>query len=71
MRRMCTVMQIHPSGYYTWKVQPVSTRAMQDQRVTACIKQCWEDSGCVYSYRKISRDLHDMGEACGKHRVMR
>jgi len=71
VRRMCAVMQVHPSGYYAWKAQPVSARAMQDQRISAQIKQCWEDSGCVYGYRKISRDLREMGQACGKHRVAR
>jgi len=71
VRRMCTVLQVHPSGYYVWKAQPVSARAMQDQRITAHIKQCWENSGRVYGYRKISRDLHDMGQACGKHRGAR
>jgi len=71
VRRMCTVMQVHPSGYYAWKAQPMSARAMQDQRISVHIKQCWEDSGRVYGYRKISRDLHEMGEACCKHRVAR
>jgi len=71
VRRMCAVMQVHPGGYYAWKAQPVSARAMQDQRITACIKLCWQDSGRVYGYRKISRDLCEMGQACGKHRVAR
>jgi len=71
VRRMCTVMQVHPSGYYAWKTQPVSARAMQDQRISAHIRQCWEDSGRVYGYRKISRDLRERGETCGKHRVAR
>jgi len=44
---------------------------MQDQRISMQIKQCWEDSGRVYGYRKIIRDLREMGEPCGKHRVAR
>jgi len=71
VRRMCSVMQVHPGGYYAWKSQPVSARAMQDQRISVHIKQCWEDSGQVYGYRKVARDLHEMGESCGKHRVAR
>lgn len=26
VRRMCRVMQIHPSGYYAWKAEPQSAR---------------------------------------------
>jgi len=71
VRRMCAVMQVHLSGYYAWKTQPVSARAMQYRRITACLKQCWEDSGRVYGYRKISRSLRNMSETCGKHRGAR
>jgi putative transposase len=71
VRRLCAVLGVHPSGYYAWKVQPVSARGVQDKRVSALIEQCWEDSGRIYGYRKISSDLNDMGELCGKHRVAR
>ncbi|WP_263975060.1 IS3 family transposase [Aeromonas jandaei] len=33
------------------------------------VKQSWLESGAVYGYRKIHRDLRDGGEACSKHRV--
>lgn len=35
------------------------------------IKQSWLESGAVYGYRKITRDLHELGERCGKHRIYR
>lgn len=59
MRRLCAVLGVHPSGYYAWKVQPVSARGVQDKRVGALIEQCWEDSGRIYGYRKISSDLNE------------
>jgi putative transposase len=68
---MCKVMQIHPSGYYAWQAQPLSARAQDDRRVQGLIKQCWLESGAVYGYRKITHDLRDLGESCGKHRVAR
>ena len=68
---MCKVMQVHPSGYYAWQAQPLSLRARDDQRVQGLIKQCWLESGAVYGYRKITHDLRDLGESCGKHRVAR
>jgi transposase InsO family protein len=30
-----------------------------------------KESGGVYGYRKITDDLRDLGERCGKHRVYR
>lgn len=34
-------------------------------------KPRWLESDRVYGYRKISRDLRDLGESCGKHRIAR
>ena len=69
MRRMCKVMQVHPSGYYAWKAEPQSSRAKDDQRLTGLLKQAWLESGGVYGYSKLTLDMRDLGERCGKHRV--
>ncbi|MFG6486230.1 IS3 family transposase [Roseateles sp. BYS78W] len=71
VRRMCKVMQVHPSGYYAWKAEPQSSRAQDDQRLTGLLKQAWLESGGVYGYRKLTLDMRDLGEHCGKHRVAR
>ena len=65
------MMAVHPSGYYAWKVAPVSPRRKEDQRLSGLIKQFWLESGGVYGCRKITGDLRDLGERCGKHRVYR
>ncbi|MBB6579135.1 transposase InsO family protein [Comamonas odontotermitis] len=33
------------------------------------LKQAWLESGGVYGYRKLTLDMRDLGERCGKHRV--
>ena len=33
--------------------------------------QAWLESGGVYGYRKLTLDMRDLGECCGKHRVAR
>jgi len=71
VRRMCKVMQVHPSGYYAWKTDPMSTRAQDDQRLSGLLKHAWLESGGVYGYRKLTLDMRDLGETCGKHRVAR
>lgn len=71
MRRLCQMMAVHPSGYYAWRAKPDSARAKDDRRLMGLIKQFWLESGGVYGYRKITDDLRDEGETCGKHRVYR
>ncbi len=71
LRSMCRVFGLHRIGYYAWLKAPMSARAKDDARVMGLIKQCWLESGSVYGYRKIGRDLRDLGESCGKHRAAR
>ncbi len=68
---MCKVMAVHPSGYYAWKGEPVSARGKDDQRLLGLLKHAWLESGGVYGYRKLTMDMRDLGETCGKHRVAR
>jgi putative transposase len=64
-------MDVHISGYYAWKQQPMSDKMHDDQRLLGLLKQAWLESGCVYGYRKLTLDMRDLGERCGKHRVDR
>lgn len=64
-------MRVHPSGYYAWLHIPKSKRQKEDERLLGLIKQFWLESGCVYGYRKIFKDLRECGESCGKNRVHR
>ncbi len=68
---MCKVMAVHPSGYYAWRSEPLSPKQKEDRRLVGLIKQFWLESGGVYGYRKITDDLREVGESCGKHRVLR
>ena len=71
LRSMCRVFDLHPGGYYAWLASRLSERGKDDLRVLGVIKHCWLESGGVYGYRKITRDLKDLDEACGKHRTAR
>jgi putative transposase len=48
---------------------PLSRQAQDDQRLLGLLKQAWLESGGVYGYRKLTLDMRDLGERCGKHRV--
>ncbi|EJO3119359.1 TPA: IS3 family transposase [Klebsiella pneumoniae] len=71
VRLLCRVLDVHPSGFYAWLLQPHSQRHQADLRLTGQIKQFWLESGCVYGYRKIHLDLRDSGHQCGVNRVWR
>ncbi|WFX02091.1 IS3 family transposase [Citrobacter braakii] len=68
---LCRILNVHPSGFYTWLQQPHSLQLQADLRLTGQIKQFWLESGCVYGYRKIHLDLRDSGQQCGINRVWR
>src|SRR5690606_11652845 len=70
VRLMCSVLQLHYSGYYHWLKEPRSESAKEDEYLLGFIKQLWLESGCVYGYRKIYTDLVSIGEGCGKHLVL-
>lgn len=71
VRNMCHMMRVHHSGYYAWIKHPKSERQKDDERLLGLIKQFWLETGCVYGYRKIYKDLRELGEPCGKNRVAR
>jgi putative transposase len=68
---MCRMLLVHPSGFYAWLLDPLSQRALEDQRQTVLLKQAWDDSGEVYGYRKLHDDLCDLGEDISPNRAWR
>lgn len=71
VRQLCQALEVHPSGYYAWAGESLSTRAKDGRRLLGLIKQFWIESGGVYGYRKIYNDLREHGEFCGPNRVHR
>ncbi len=71
VRVLCRMLSVHPSGFYAWVKEPLSQRALNDQRQTVLVKKAWKASGKIYGYRKIYDDLIDMGEAVSENRVAR
>ncbi len=71
IRTLCRVIGVHRSGFYAWCREPLGKRSREDVRQTGLIKQFWIESGGIYGYRKIRDDMREVGEACGKHRVLR
>lgn len=68
---LCSVLSVHPSGYYHWLKEPLSQREKSDKQLLILIKQFWLESGCHYGYRNIHLDLLEANHHCGRDRVLR
>ncbi|MFT6015377.1 MAG: putative transposase [Patiriisocius sp.] len=60
---MCKLIGVHPSCFYAWPKEPLSTPAKEDQYWIGFIRQFWIESVTVYGYRKIYDDMQSAGEA--------
>ena len=50
---MCRVLRVHRSGYYAWKLKPLSNRAIVDAALLVEIKRSYEDSYGIYGSPRI------------------
>lgn len=68
---MCRVLKVHRSGYYAWKMNPLSNRAIEDAALLVEIKQSFEDSHGIYGSPRVYRDMREAGLSCSENRVAR
>ena len=66
---MCRVLKVHCSGYYAWKLKPLSNRAIEDAALLVEINQSYEDSYGIYGSPRIHYDLRETGIVCSENRV--
>ena len=69
--RMCTLLKVSRSGYYTWLKRPESRRSRENRALEDKIRVFHAASHGIYGSPKIHRDLIDDGVRCGKNRVAR
>jgi putative transposase len=68
---MCQVLEVAPSGYYEWLLNPVSNRAIEDARLLRLIRASFVASHGIYGAPRVFLDLREAGETCSNHRVER
>ena len=68
---MCRVLQVSRSGYYAWIDRPVSLSAQDNERLVVLIRASHAASGGIYGSPRVTADLREAGERCGKNRVAR
>jgi hypothetical protein len=68
---MCRGLDVHRSGFYAWLLEPLSPRTMENQALTAQIKEFYEQSMGIYGSPRIFCNLKEAGVACSENRVAR
>ena len=71
VQKMCRVLKVSRSGYYDWKIRPVSKREFFDKYLVIEIRQIHIESKENYGTIKVWKALRAKNVSCGKHRVAR
>ena len=71
VQAMCRILEVAPSGYYEWLLQPISNRAKEDARLLRLIRASFVASHGIYGAPRVFLDLREAGETCSKHRMAR
>jgi putative transposase len=68
---MCQILEVAPSGFYAWIHEPLSARAIEDERLLELIRESYMASGRIYGSPRVLLDLREAGEYIGRKRVAR
>lgn len=71
MQRMCDVMEVSRSGYYSWLARPESQRAREDRRLMEHIRTIFEASRQTYGSERVHLAMRRQGIRCSRKRVAR
>jgi len=71
VQRMCQVLDVERSGYYSWRKRRPSTRAQANQALLAMIEEEYQKSRNTYGSPRLHAVLRRQGVVCGRHRVAR
>ena len=72
IKAMCRVLEVSRSGFHAWQTRPPAPRALEDERLTARIRELFELRREAYGSPRIWSDLVlDDGERIGRKRVER
>ena len=68
---MCEVLDVSPSGFYSWLMRPPSQRSRYDEVLVRQIRRSFAESGESYGVRRVWPDVLAWGSGCGRERVAR
>ena len=68
---MCEVLDVSPSGYYSWLHRAPSQRSRDDDLLLRQVRRSFAESGETYGVRRVWPDVLACGYRCGRERVRR
>ena len=71
VRRLCQVLDVSASGFYTWRKRQPSARKMANDTLLIQIKEVHQESRGTYGSPRVHATLVAQGLPCGLHRVAR
>ncbi len=71
LHSMCKVLNVSRSGYYAWKSRRPSNRQRENVELLMNIQEIYKKRRRIYGSPRITKELNDQGEGCGKNRVAR
>lgn len=69
--RMCNLMGVSLSGYYTWRQRSPSQREQANRELVAAIRQVHKNSMKTYGSPRVHAELKAQGYTCSLNRVAR
>ena len=69
--RLCRLMGVSQSGYFSWKGRPASRRQRDDLVMLAHVRCAYSLSNETYGSPRMTRELKDQGFVVGRRRVAR
>jgi putative transposase len=68
---MCEALGVSRSGFYAWRMRPVSIRAGIDAQILITVRSSFLLSDRTYGARRMIDEVRDAGHVCGRQRVSR
>jgi putative transposase len=69
--KLCRTLGVSRSGYYAWRVRPLSERSRFDAVLTEKIETIHRNSRSTYGAPRVHAELAALGIRCGRKRVAR
>jgi putative transposase len=71
VRRLCSVLEVSPSGYYQWRKRLPGPRARANQQLLDQVQEAFAQSRQTYGSPRITRQLRRTLVPCSENRIAR
>src|SRR5262245_13101507 len=71
IRMMSRLLEVSPSGYYTWRKHQQSVRSQHNQQLIRMIREIHQDSDGTYGSPRMLKELRERGQLVSRNRVAR